>query len=145
MIKYKLECEECKNSFDSWFGSSKEYDKLKKLNRINCNRCDSREVKKSLMSPQILNNKDFLRKNKNLNEKKLQYFKGKVKEYQKFIKNNFEYVGENFTYEARSIHYDSKKKRSKGIYGNASKKEIKSLKDEGIETQIIPWFNDKEN
>ena len=96
MIKYKLECEECKNSFDSWFGSSKEYDKLKKLNLINCNRCDSRKVKKSLMSPQILNNKDFLRKNKNLNEKKLQYFKSKVKEYQKFIKNNFEYVGENF-------------------------------------------------
>ena len=145
MIKYKLECEECKNSFDSWFGSSKEYDKLKKLNLINCNRCDSREVKKSLMSPQILNNKDFLKKNINLNEKKLLYFKSKVKEYQRFIKNNFEYVGENFTYEARSIHYDSKKKRSKGIYGNASKKEIKSLKDEGIETQIIPWFNDKEN
>ena len=68
-----------------------------------------------------------------------------MKEYQKFIKNNFEYVGENFTYEARSIHYDSKKKKSKGIYGNASKKEIKSLKDEGIETQIIPWFNDNEN
>ena len=145
MIKYKLECEECKNSFDSWFSSSKEYDKLKKLNLINCNRCDSREVKKSLMSPQILNNKDFLRKNKNLNEKKLKYFKSKVKKYQKFIKNNFEYVGENFTYEARSIHYDNKKKRSKGIYGNASKKEIKSLKDEGIETQIIPWFTDKEN
>ena len=74
MIKYKLECEECKNSFDSWFGSSKEYDKLKKLNLINCNRCGSSEVKKSLMSPQIINKKDFLKRNKNLNEKKITIF-----------------------------------------------------------------------
>ena len=144
MIKYKLECEECKNSFDSWFSSSKEYDKLKKLNLINCNRCDSREVKKSLMSPQILNNKDFLRKNKNLNEKKLQYFKSKVKEYQKFIKKNFEYVGENFAYEARSIHYKDKKSE-KGIFGKASNEEIKELKEEGIETETIPWIEDKNN
>ena len=113
------------------------------MNHINCHECGSLKVEKSLMSPNVLNSKKI-----NLStEKNKKYIKvrNKIKEYQKFIKNNFEYVGENFTYEARSIHYDSKKKRSKGIYGNASKKEIKSLKDEGIETQIIPWFNDKEN
>ena len=32
MIKYKLECNDCELTFDSWFGSSKEYDKLKKKN-----------------------------------------------------------------------------------------------------------------
>ena len=68
----------------------------------------------------------------------------KSKEDQKFIKSNFKYVGENFAYEARSIHYDSNKK-SKGIYGKASKEEIKNLKDEGIETQTIPWIEEKEN
>ncbi len=31
------------------------------------------------------------------------------------------------------------------IYKEDKEKEIKSLKDEGIETQIIPWFNDNEN
>ena len=68
----------------------------------------------------------------------------KIKEYQKFIKNNFDYVGENFTYEARSIHY-SKKKKKRGIYGNASLREIKELKEEGIETEMITWINDNEN
>ena len=29
MIKYKLNCNECDISFDSWFSSSKEYEKLK--------------------------------------------------------------------------------------------------------------------
>ena len=65
-------------------------------------------------------------------------------EYQKFIKNNFNYVGENFAYEARSIHYENKKK-DKGIYGTASSDEIKDLKEEGIETEIIPWLEDKNN
>ena len=70
--------------------------------------------------------------------------KSKIKEFQTYIKNNFEYVGENFSYEARSIHYGNKKFK-KGIYGNASKKDIKELSDEGIDTTMIPWINDKEN
>ena len=68
----------------------------------------------------------------------------KLKEYQKFIKKNFEYVGKNFAYEARSIHYNNKKKY-KGIFGSASNEEIKELKEEGIETEVIPWIEDKSN
>ena len=67
-----------------------------------------------------------------------------MSEYQKFIKNNFEYVGNNFAYEARSIYYNNKKKQ-KGIYGSASKNELKELKEEGIDAQVIPWVEDKSN
>jgi len=65
-------------------------------------------------------------------------------DYQKFIKDNFKYVGDNFAYEARSIHYNGKKK-SKGIYGSASKEDLKELKEEGIDAQMIPWIDEKEN
>mgnify|MGYP001479818025 FL=1 len=68
----------------------------------------------------------------------------KIKEYQKFVKDNFEFVGDNFAYEARSIHYSNKKKE-KGIYGTASKNEINELKEEGIETEMIHWIEDKNN
>ena len=62
------------------------------------------------------------------------------------LKKNLKYVGENFAFEARSIHYNSKNKNfNKGIYGKASNEEIKDLKQEGIETQTIPWIEDKEN
>ena len=37
------------------------------------------------------------------------------------------------------------KKKSKGIYGNASKKDIKELREEGIDTQMIPWLDENEN
>ena len=75
---------------------------------------------------------------------KLDNIKKTIKGYQKFIKDNFRYVGENFAYEARTIHYD-KKKNTKGIYGKASKNDIRELKEEGIETQIIPWLQDNDN
>ena len=60
------------------------------------------------------------------------------------MKDNFKDVGDNFAYEARSIHYNTKKP-TKGIYGNATQKDIKELKEEGIDTQLIPWVDEKEN
>ena len=142
MIKYKLICKSCELSFDSWFASSKEYEKLKKKNLLNCHACNSRKVEKSLMAPKLINkpiSKSF--DNQNLKLKKIS---NKIKEYQKFIKNNFEFVGKNFAYEARSIHYNNKK-NIKGIYGEATKEEIKELKEEGVKTRIIPLIEDKSN
>ena len=125
MIKYKLACKNCAITFDSWFASSKEFEKLKKRCLLVCHICNSPKVDKTLMAPSVRNNKT-------------------IKNYQKFIKDNFKFVGENFAYEARSIHYNRKKK-SKGIYGNASKKDLLELKEEGIDAQMIPWVEDKDN
>ena len=142
MIKYKLVCKNCNNFFDSWFASSKEYEKLKNLKHIICDNCNSLKVEKTLMTPSILNSKK--EKPVILKNKKYTKIKDTIKQYQKFIKNNFEYVGEDFAYKARSIHYNNKKKL-KGIYGNATAKEVKELKEEGIDTEVIPWVNQNDN
>ena len=142
MIKYKLICKNCEISFDSWFSSSSEYEKLKKKRFLTCHYCNSKNIEKTLMAPNMITNKSLGKFNKD--EKKLKNIKKTLQEYQKFIKSNFEYVGENFAYEARSIHY-RKKKMEKGIYGSASKEEMQELKEEGIETQVIPWIEDKNN
>ena len=92
------------------------------------------------MAPNVLNNSDF--KSKDIN--KIKEIKSKLREFKKFIKDNFKYVGDNFAHEARSIHYNHKKKE-KGIYGSASKEEIKDLKEEGIDAEVIPWIEDKNN
>jgi len=142
MIKYSLICKNCNLTFESWFASSSEYEKLKKKNFLNCHNCDSVNVEKSLMAPRFINKKSDKSMDKGI--KKLEKIKKTINEYQKFIKNNFEYVGNNFVYEARSIHYEGKKKE-KGIYGTASKQDLKELKEEGIDTQMIPWIEDKNN
>ena len=142
MIKYRLICKDCETTFDSWFSSSKEYERLKKKDFINCHICNSLNVEKTLMSPTI-----FMSKNVSKTDSQIQKYK-KTKEailkYQQFIKKNFDYVGENFAYEARSLHYKNKK-ALKGIYGTSTKEDLKELKEEGVEVELIPWIKDKTN
>jgi hypothetical protein len=142
VIKYRLICKDCETTFDSWFSSSKEYERLKKKDFINCHICNSLSVKKTLMSPSV-----FMSKNDSTIDNKIQEYKKTKKvilKYQEFIKKNFDYVGENFSYEARSLHYKNKK-ASKGIYGTTTKEDLKELKEEGIEIEIIPWIKNNTN
>ena len=122
MIKYKLLCKNCELTFDSWFASSSEYDRLKKKKLINCHNCNSQKIDKSVMSPKLI--KGNLKIKEKTNLEKFTKFKKKINDYQKFIKNNFKYVGENFAFEARTIHYNNKK-NTEGIYGIASKEDIR--------------------
>ena len=140
MIKYRLKCNSCSKSFDSWFSSSFEYEKLKKKDYLNCHFCNSKDISKTIMAPNLLG-LNFKEGNKIKKEKEI---KKKILEFQNFIKDNFENVGDDFAYKARSLHYNSKKK-TKGIYGNATKEQIADLNEEGIETQFFPWIDDKNN
>ena len=65
MIRYCLKCKNCSVEFESWFSSSKEFDRLKKLKHINCQICNSIKIEKSLMSPNITNTKKKTRGAKN--------------------------------------------------------------------------------
>ena len=123
MIKYNLICK-CRNTFESWFSSSSEYDSLHKKKLIRCVYCDSTSVKKTVMAPNISG-----KSNKQLKKTKLE--------------KNCKNVGDNFSKEARSIHYD--KKTSKGIYGKATPEETNELLEEGIEVATIPWVDKSEN
>ena len=141
MIKYNLKCKN-KHEFESWFSNSKEFEKLKNKDLLNCHKCNSKKIEKNLMAPKFINKSNL--KDFRIEDKKFKEVKKTIKEYQKFIKNNFDYVGDNFASEARSIHYNEKKKK-KGIYGTASNKEIKELKEEGVKAELIPWVEDKSN
>ena len=61
MIKFKLICKDCDNSFDSWFSSSKEYDKLKKKKFLNCDNCNSLNIEKTLMSPSVFTSRSNIK------------------------------------------------------------------------------------
>ena len=141
MIKYKLICKDCELIFDSWFASSDEFEKLRKRKILNCHKCNSKSIEKTLMAPKLITKSVSEESQKEL--KKLRKISKKIKEYQKYIRKNFQYVGKNFAYEARSLHYDNKKEN--GIYGTASKEEIQELREEGINAETIPWIEDKNN
>ena len=101
MIKYNLTCK-CNCAFDSWFASSEEFRRLIKKKLITCIECNSNNVNKSIMAPNVASSKKI----DNINYKFQKNIKKKIIEYQKFIKENCKYVGDNFAQEVRSIHYD---------------------------------------
>ena len=84
MIKYNLLCKKCELTFDSWFSSSKEYEKLKSKKLINCHSCGSLKVEKNLMAPKLMS-KNFRHENEKKNLIKYQKIKKTINEYQRFI------------------------------------------------------------
>tara|TARA_B110000259_G_scaffold96102_1_gene111186 strand:+ start:105 stop:524 length:420 start_codon:yes stop_codon:yes gene_type:complete len=139
MIKYLLECNN-KHEFESWFSESKEYEKLKKRNLIECIFCKSKNVNKSIMSPNIVGKNRI--EEKKFNNKEFNKIKKDLIKIRKFVEKNFEFVGKEFPKEIREIYYDNKKKN---IYGTATLEEKLELEDEGINLTSIPWVDNKEN
>ncbi len=135
MIKYSLRCSEGHN-FEAWFSSSKAYEDQTQDSLVLCPLCDSREINKNIMSPNI--GKKGNKSNTNNDVKKIEVMMNKVR---KHVEKNYEYVGKKFPEEARAMHYEEKE--SKDIYGESSIEEAKELIEEGIDIHPIPGINKK--
>tara|TARA_B100000700_G_scaffold324594_1_gene431142 strand:- start:726 stop:1148 length:423 start_codon:yes stop_codon:yes gene_type:complete len=140
MIKYNLKCKN-KHEFESWFSDSKEFEKLRSKNMIECVFCQTKSVTKSIMSPRIVNK--VKEKKINHSSKQIKKMRKDLLKIRKFVEKNFEYVGDNFSREVRNVYYD--KKKNKNIYGTATPEETEELKEEGIELTTIPWVEKKDN
>ena len=140
MIKYNLKCEN-KHEFESWFSSSKEFEKLKSKKIIECTLCGTKNVQKSIMSPSVIS-----KEQKEKNIKSSRYIK-KIRQdllkMRSFIEKNFKYVGDNLPQEVRNIYYD--KSKNKNIYDKATLEETEELREEGIELTTIPWIDNKKD
>ena len=138
MIKYNLICK-CRETFESWFSSSSEFDSLCKRKLIKCIYCESTSVRKMVMAPNLSSKSNKVFKKTKL-EKNI---KKQLLDIRRYIEKNCKNVGENFTQEARNIHYD--KKTSQGIYGKATLEETSELLEEGIDVATVPWVDKSEN
>jgi hypothetical protein len=59
------------------------------------------------------------------------------------LRENADYVGDKFAEEARKIHFGETDPR--GIYGEATPEEAKSLVEDGVEFMPIPVFPEDRN
>tara|TARA_B100000161_G_C33450295_1_gene368797 strand:+ start:372 stop:794 length:423 start_codon:yes stop_codon:yes gene_type:complete len=137
MIKYNLKCEN-DHEFESWFSNSNEFEKLNRRKLLECIYCNSKKIKKSIMSPMVSAVRDKNSKFKKMQEI-LKNDRKSLIEIRKYIEKNFEYVGENFSKKVREIYYDKKSKKT--IYGKTTLKERKELAEEGIDLLSIPWVS----
>ena len=132
MIKYQLLCEH-EHEFEGWFRDSADYDVQSEKGLIECPFCGSLEVRKAVMAPAIPRRSNS--REERLSEIKQDLAKA-VERARDYVEKNFDYVGDKFPEEARKIHYGEADER--GIFGEASSKEVKELVDEGVSVAPLP-------
>ena len=151
MIRYSLVCDKG-HTFESWFQNSRASDGQLKRGLVACPVCDSTQVSKAIMAPQIAATKR--KKGKAapaeapaqpvaLLSEKEQETRKLIKALHEHVKKNAEHVGEQFPKLARQMHYEEIKPRS--IYGEAKPQEVRELIEEGVEIAPLPPLPDKGN
>ena len=137
MIVFNLICSDCNFTFEGWFENTKDYNKQIKKGLLTCPSCNSIEINKGLMAPNVAKktNAKINQKNKSI--------ASNVKKLKKIIEKEFDYVGDNFTEEAKKIKYGEVKERA--IYGEASIEQTKELIDEDIDVLPLPFSTKKTN
>ncbi|MEM9234720.1 MAG: DUF1178 family protein [Pseudomonadota bacterium] len=136
MIKYALKCSQ-DHQFEGWFSNSADFDAQKEAGQLECPACGTSEVTKALMAPAVsTSRKAEARKEAVMRDIAASAVNEAAKKAKDYVEKNFDHVGKQFPEEARKIHYGETEHRA--IYGEATPKEAKELKDEGVEIAPVP-------
>lgn len=133
MIRYALTCDH-DHEFEGWFGSSVDFDDQQGRGLLECPLCASKQVRKQIMAPAVAGTKKTVRE---IPAAKMQAMMmeaaGRIRAH---VEENFDDVGDAFASEARAIHEGRAEDR--GIYGQASPKEIRELVEDGVPVAPLP-------
>jgi hypothetical protein len=134
MIKYALQCD-AGHEFEGWFGSSSDYDEQSARGLVDCPMCGSRGVSKQIMAPAVAGTK-AQSSAPAVDPKMREMMMAALGEVRRQVEDNFDYVGDAFAAEARAIHEGRSEDR--GIYGEASPKEVRALVEDGVNVAPMP-------
>jgi hypothetical protein len=138
VIKYSLQCANA-HEFEAWFASSASYDAQAACGHISCPHCDSRDVGKSIMAPNVA-----LRTRTEVGpDEAPARYRNLVREVARALVSGSEDVGARFPEEARKIHYREVEQRA--IRGTASAEEARALLEEGVEIMALPRLPEDAN
>lgn len=133
MIRYALICDH-EHEFEGWFGSSADFDDQQGRGLLECPICASQAVRKQMMAPAVVGSK---RTAQELPAAQMQSMMmeaaGRIRAH---VEENFDDVGDSFAAEARAIHEGRAEDR--GIYGQATSKEVRDLMEDGVPVAALP-------
>jgi hypothetical protein len=129
MIRYALVCQD-DHEFEGWFAASDDFDAQLAAGQLACPVCASGAVRKQIMAPAVAGTR---RRDEPGMRSMMMEAMGKVRAH---VEANFDYVGDRFAAEARQIHAGEAEAR--GIYGEASREEVKALVDDGVPVAPLP-------
>ena len=153
MIKYQLKCRSkvCSDlkEFEGWFKNIDAYEMQKQRRLINCPICGSNKVEKLLTAPSLKTDKNKISDIKDKQYKNNETVSGNInsdnistllRTLKKEVQKTSTFVGNEFVSQVRSMKEG--KIKEKPIHGHGTNKEIKELRDEGIDVINIPWISD---
>jgi hypothetical protein len=166
MIRYRLKCEK-RHEFEAWFSNAAAFDRQAKRGQVNCPRCGTSKVEKTIMAPSIVKGVKRKRAAKAPEKEPASGepaaaasgaqgaqpelhrvaahgpLAAAMRKLRAEIESKSEYVGPRFPEEARKIHYEEAPPR--GIYGEATREEAQALTEEGIEFFPLPPLPEDHN
>ena len=140
MIKYSLICES-EHEFEGWFRDSADFDAQSAEGLLECPLCGGVEVRKAVMAPAISTQRGGASASKK--SAFLREMAAAAERARNYVEKNFDYVGDKFPEEARKLHYGETDAR--GIYGEASGREVKDLVEEGVNVSPLPGARPKKD
>jgi hypothetical protein len=133
MIRYALTCDH-DHEFEGWFGSSADFDEQQGRGLVECPVCASRMVRKQIMAPAVAGTKRSLAETPAANmQAMMMEAAGRIRAH---VEENFDDVGDAFAAEARAIHQG--KAEDRGIYGQATRDEVRELVEDGVPVAPLP-------
>lgn len=133
MIKYALVCSHG-HEFEGWFGASADYDDQAARGLLQCPVCGGAEIRKQIMAPAVAGTK--AQKSADVPPQMREMMMQAMGAVRSHVEENFDYVGDAFAREARAIH--EFKSEERGIYGEATPKEILALQADGVCVAPLP-------
>jgi hypothetical protein len=141
LIRFSLICDH-DHEFEAWFRSNDDFDRQKKRGFVDCPTCGSNKVQKALMAPAVSTGRKREKIALAMNDAQKKAM-AEMKALSEKIRENADYVGDKFAEEARKIHFGETEAR--GIYGEATLEEAKSLAEDGVGFMPIPVFPEDHN
>ncbi|MBS9722411.1 DUF1178 family protein [Tianweitania sp. BSSL-BM11] len=141
MISYSLHCAEG-HDFEAWFRNADDYDAQAQRGLVTCPTCGSAKVNKALMAPAVSTAKrrETLALAAGAEQAKMI---AQLQELARKVRSSAENVGDKFAEEARKIHFGETQAR--GIYGEATLEEAKSLAEDGVGFLPLPSLPEEKN
>jgi len=157
MIVFDLSCGPHGHRFEGWFRSSDDFARQQDAGLLMCPECGTSDVGKAVMAPAVQRKGNQVAVSApaetreapapsvsdnaqtpvtTLTPEARAALETLAKMQQKVIENS-RWVGGNFAEEARAMHYGERD--GEAIHGQATREEVESLVDEGVEIAPLPF------
>lgn len=141
MIHYSLVCDN-DHKFDAWFRSAEAFDEQNSRGIVTCPVCNSPKTGKGLMAPSVARSTSE-KVAVSIGHPQQQQLREALRALRNKVTTEADYVGDRFADEARKIHF--KEVDPRGIYGEATREEVASLIEDGVDFMPLPSIPEEHN